>query len=140
MAGRVARKSQRARRRVAVASSAMQRSRWAAVALKCGYCLFVRSSNSFARWSNSTHDVGNRSPDAILFAFSSCATQTTESTRECHTRAKAGATRGRTFGVLVCGLLHMSIVFASFLVSIEHHVSHHSHSCGSEKIGIECCA
>ena len=62
-------------------------------------------------------------------------------------------------GVLVCGLLHMSIVLLVDLVSGElpthsnlsemtldaqatgcrwthHHVSHHSHSCGRENIGI----
>lgn len=34
--------------------------------------LFVRCSSSFARSSNSTHEVGKRSPDAIRFAFSNC--------------------------------------------------------------------
>jgi hypothetical protein len=79
-----------------------------------------------------------------------------------------------SLGVFVCGLLHMSIVFAVDFVSAvacrnsasdvsiatkiaietawlytqelaihdapEHHVSHHSHSCGREKIGTWCCA
>lgn len=38
------------------------------------------------------------------------------------------------------GLLHRSIVFAFALVAVPHHVSHQSHSWGSEWMGTLCCA
>lgn len=43
------------------------------------------------------------------------------------------------FGSFVKGLLHRSIVLASFKLSSEHHVSHHSHSCGKLWIGSTDC-
>merc|ERR1719229_368625 len=44
------------------------------------------------------------------------------------------------FGSFVNGLLHKSIDFAVSNSSILHHVSHQSHSLGSEYIGTPCCA
>ena len=47
-----------------------------------------------------------------------------------------------SFGSVVIGVLHRSIVLAAALAaaSPEHHVSHQSHSVGREKIGTWCCA